>query len=580
MMRASRPLWFGVVCCVVLLNFALAGRLQGQTFVSPGHFEPYGGVVPFSRSILTNIDLGEDGRIDLRYTHEKVAISLNYHRLALEPAPGTFFVGTIRTNRSAFGGTRPVYEIGEAPVGMVVDPRANRPTLTSLQRGMGRFRIEDRLNSELVPTLWGTTNSAFFLGVVTTGQDGQHAGWVLFVKTNGIWLLTDLAWNPVPDAPLAVGSKAPDDLTSSIIYSSQYTTLTPSQFSLDRDVTIGRRNWTNRVDGSHGYVIDVRGHDEWRWLVRGEGDTNLLVELPERTSLSAPPPALNGAVWREGRFGFVLYRETVSPEGATNRAGLLAGGNSGYAAFRDGDLGGWLQMTGVQGTVLVARKASAVGAPQLSFGSASVDTAQNLDLNEDGLVDFVRVSSSLINADYTSSSERIVSLQGSALARREGLAGVVVGETSTSVGPGSTFDPSDLVSFGSWRSGFVAAGSVGELTTNSWVGVRFEAADGFHYGWLGYESQGFGVGLSRTMFNPWPGEPIVLGALAPGPLRIERLEATKLRVRWPESDRGVLERKGLENESIWVPVATGGQREHIFDVAGNAAFFRLHRTTQ
>lgn len=580
MIRATRPLWFGVVFIVVLLNYALEGCIQAQTFRSLGHLEPYGGLVPFSRSIVTNIDLGEDGRIDLRYTQEKVLISANQQRLALEPAPGTTFVGTIRTNRFAFGGTRPVYEIGDAPLGMVVDPRANRPMLTSLQRGMGWFRIEDRLNSELAPTLWGTTNSAFYLGVVTTGEDGQHAGWVSFVKTNGIWSLTELAWNPVVDAPLAVGSQAPDDLTSSIIYSSRYTTLTPPQFSLERDVTLGRRSWTNRVDGSHGYVIDVRGHDEWLWLVRGEGDTNLLVELPERTSLSAPPATLDGAVWRASRSGFVLYRETVSREGVTNRAGLLVGGTPGYAVFRDGVLGGWLRMTGVQGTVSVARFASAVGAPPLAFGSAGAATAQNLDLNDDGLVDFVHVSLTEVNADFTSFTERIVSLQGSALARWGGRAGVVVGEASTSVGPDSTYDPTDWVSFGLWRSGYVAAGQVGELTTNSWVGVRFEAADGFHYGWLGYESQGFGVSLSRTMFNPWPGEPIVLGALAPGPLRIERLEATKLRVRWPESDRGALERKGLENESLWVPVAAGGQREHIFDAAGHAALFRLRRPTR
>jgi hypothetical protein len=518
--------------------------------------------------------LDEDGRIDLRYVKE-TSLANGQKRAFIDPAPGTRLVGSsilISTN-SNFG--KPLYDLEprEALPGLIVDPTAPDPVLGKNQTYHGWFRLLDSLPDPGVRVTWGSTNRQFYLGVIFTALDGAHAGWVRFTRegTND-WALAESDWQRQSGATIAVGEHPVPASEPEITFSSQYTTLPPPLSTYNRDITWGWRKWTNHHDGTHGLTVDVRGHDDWKWLMDADHGTNIVAGL--RGRLPLPPPADNHSMWRTNWGGIVLYSESIDASGTTtNRSGLLADDHA-YAVFGSPSYYGWVHLRIDGWQFSAARSAMATGGPELRFGTDGTASAQNLDLNGDGLVDFELWTDNYQNADFIRDNYYIFPFEGS---------GIYLPSASSYLPPDSSvvldghlaWSTNLVLYFNSTRNGTFSGSESGDFTTNGYMGLRFTANDGFHYAWASFTRFPFSTELADTQANPWPDEAFTVGAPAPAPLRISATGQSTATVRWPVSLPVSLERFAITGDRLWTQVLPSRPGEFDVPPETGAALFRL-----
>ena len=476
-----RSLWF----FIFLLGVGMHPRVFSQTFRTPpayGHF----GIAPFlQRSFHQLVDLDGDGRIDLRCVQEDNVNGPPGRRVFLDAAPGVSLVGsgfkTFRISNSALTGA----ETTNAVVGLVVDPSAPpAPDPKAIRSNW--LRISDNVTGDGGDPGRGAATPTFYIGVLFTAVDGVHAGWVHFVKTpaTGKWQVTESAWNPVPGASLQVGTAPMSRPVLEV--RSEYIPAPPPLGLADRDITLGRRWWTNHSDLSHGLIIDVRGQDEWRWWTQSKADTNVALNVPERLSLPELPPNPLGA-WTAVRSGAILYSESYDAAGPSRTNGPLASAAATYSVFRTGSYQGWVRVAAGGGEFTVARVATAVGGHEETLTITWTASASNVDLNHDGWVDFILHTESFSYFDDHEQVYELESLSGSGIL---GAPDFLPTTPVIPVGPTDHFVATNVIYYRTFINGLHEITHGGWLEPAGMVGLRFQAADGSHYGWARFERAG------------------------------------------------------------------------------------------
>ena len=571
---------------VVLLALFRSTGLQAQTFqwmtpLSPGLYTP----PPEPQRILEGVlDVDRNRRIDL------VLVTEVFHgpertgvRRYLTSSPGTQIVGaTVWTNRpTGFGfppNPRTFRETREAADGHPVDP-TNRPQVLEA----AWFRIDDNVSDDTGRTSWGNTNTDLRLGLLVTREDGLHAGWIRLTRSGSTnWSVVDSRFNPEPGATLAVGEN-PTALPTVTWARPQYSVLTDRADSVGRDVLLGRHSWTNSDDHSHGWLVDLRGPDTWSWAAP-DGRTNELASLPRRTALDLPR---DGIVWNTNSSARIVYSETVRADGTTHRTGPLALETSAFFGFRAPayqSSGGWF-LSGFAGWVQLMRDsqeshvsvaASVVGGPLLPFRHQTDSTPTNLDLDRDGLVDFVLISQTYTYSDYSSRTLVLAPVPGSSILVPDPATGVpnLPLDNPFTIGPSGHWTNSNTTMVFGWTSGRVASGFGGSFTNSGLMGVRIGTAAGMRYGWIRWQAGLVFAQPTAAGVNLWSDETILAGQAAPPALRIGR-QGGLFRVHWPSDLPGKLERWLPGSSTPWTPVESIAPHSHTENSAAEAVLFRL-----
>ncbi len=579
MKQSSARLRAGYPLFIAVLILATLPGTRAQTFISPEIFIPGSGPSTLRRTVHDAVDFGSDGRIELRVVDEvEVRRGGGQRRQYVEPAPGVTLVGSGFVMFKPFTGTKTNAQIATASVGLIVDP--THPPEPAPQAPIIRWlRIYNSVTSDGGGSGLGAAVTEFHVGAIFPAADGRHAGWVHFVKNaSGKWVHDAAAWNPQPEAPLAVGSLPTPAPDPTVTYTDEYVTPTSPDGLRDRDITLGKRSWTNHTDHTHGLTIDVRGHSEWQWWTRAIGDTNVAVGIPERTPLPGLPADPAGA-WTTVSGGVVLLRASYDVQGQGGVTGPLAAGTPAFAVFRTTGYQGWVQASADLADFRVARLATAVGARELPLSTGYTATAANLDLNHDGLVDFVQWDVAFRNFDDQSTTQFLDPLTGSGiLAPLEFLPP----DAAVPVGSDTVFDTTLRLYFSTFINGFHEITHNGLIAPTGLFGFRFLARDGTHYGWarLTHADNVHQVPiLDPLICNPWPGEAIPTGAPAPAPLRAGRTgaNASGVRIAWPALLPVTLQRYDISGDRVWTPATPTGPGEFVPEAgdATGAAFFRL-----
>lgn len=574
--------WFaGAPIGAALFLLLSAMSLLGQSFGFMPELlpEPFGGVVFVQRNVTRPLDLDRNRRIDLVLSTEEARGSRNGTRRYLAPSPGTRFVGsgtnTVRSVRPFQAAHGPLLtETREAELGLVVDPSNPPPLPTN-----GWFRIDDNISDDTGRTNWGLLRQQFHLGLLVQRDDGIHSGWLRMDKSQtGVWDVGASALHPLPGQPLAVGEPPPPTTPPTIEWMPGYTRLSVSNDTTTRTIFLGLHRWTNHADHSHGQVVDLRGRDDWLW-VTSTGEVDTLLPLEPRTSLAGPPP---GGVRTNSRLGLVVLSVATDAAGLVQERGPLAERTSAYFGFQGSGHGGWIHLVRGTWASRLSTSATVVNGPSLASGLGASGSAVNVDLNNDGWVDFLLINEEFINSDFSRTDRAFQPLEEGSLLIPGGAGDtpfIPVGST-LAIGPAGTWSTNRSTLEFSWRSGFVASDRGGAYLTNGFMGVRFTARDGVHYGWLRWNAGSLQFGPVAAAANPWPAEPITVGQPGPGLLRI-RPAANGFAAYWPTGTTGVLERRpaalGGSLDEGWSTVAPSVATEHV-EAVPEGALFRFRPT--
>jgi len=572
------PSWVRTMVAMAL-HFPLISTMpilaQSFGFMPELKPEPFGGVIFVQRNVTGPLDLDRDRRIDFVLSTEDARGSRSGTRRYLAPAPGTRFVGSsTTTNRSV---SRffdppgpPATETREAELGLVIDPLNPPPVLTN-----GWFRIDDRISDDTGHTNWGLVRQQFHLGVLLTRDDGIHSGWLRMDKSEaGIWGIKAFALHPQPGQPLAVGENPPPTVPLTFEWMPGYTRLSVSNDDTSRHIFLGVHRWTNHADHSHGQVVDLRGRDDWLWVTPA-GATDELLPLEQRTSLAVLPP---GGVQTSSRLGLIVLSVATDAAGLVQQRGPLATQPSGYFGFKGSGFSGWIHI--VRDTLAARYSASAtiVNGPSLGSGPGVSSSAVNLDLNNDGWIDFILLNEDFINSDFSRNDRFFQPLADCALfiPGKPGDSPYIPIDSSRAVDPAGTWSTNKLTLEFSWRSGFVAFDRGGAYLTNGYMGVRFTARDGVHHAWLRWNAGSLQFGPAASAMNPWPAEPINVGQPGPSPLRIRRTASGFAAAYWPMGSTGVLERRsaaqGGSLDQGWSTITPSAANEHVETILEGALF--------
>ena len=557
----------------------------GQEFVTPIDFSSLvsarqESTVTRTRPVLVDVD--EDGVVDVQ-----IAAQTGSSHKAIEyvqPASGNWLTGPTRVfvTGPVFA-QLPVVEYGPSAVGELVQPGIPEPAVTNRM-----FRMFDSLSTGGSQTSWGATNTSLYVGLVFRRADGWHAGWVHFTRTELTdWTLSDRAWDPVPGRALAVGLLPPPTTQEPRVYASTYTVFPVKSAAVDVDLVLAQRTWTNAITHDHGLEVWLQGPASWNWYLDAAASTNQAAPLKERTPL---PPADSPAIRRAAASGGVLiYSETIPKSGTTVRTGPLASATSAYFGFVDTAAlaagqrvaTGWARVRRPGWDVSVARSASAVGAPELQFGYLMSNAASNLDLNGDGLIDFVLGTEYVGFSFFTSNSDTLFPLPGAGFLQTG--SGTVAPATSTDEASGHSAWSTNGVVVRGYSGGGGIFFTLG-ITSSSRIGLRVPAEDGTHYGWQpvtvippqpmqGLSAQ---VNLDPPELDPWPDEAVRLGSPAPGPLRVT-LDAGQLPVlTWPAALQVGVQERFVEPGAEWHSVTPTDAGRFTPEVTRPAALYRLH----
>jgi hypothetical protein len=141
--------------------------------------------------------------------------------------------------------------------------------------------------------------------------------------------------------------------------------------------------------------------------------------------------------------------------------------------------------------------------------------AGNLDFNQDGVADFAIQEGDWDPRDFGNFTHwwDLVVCGTNRVHTNTSLAfGSTVGPDSA--GAWSRSDPLTLYLYGNQKVGpgmsWPIYGGILYQRTNVYLGLRFAAADGVHYGWVHYRGPG-GVTLVDSAYHPVPGQPILVG---------------------------------------------------------------------
>lgn len=565
----------------VLLLLLFVMPLLGQSFGYMPELmpEPFGGVTFVQRTVTNPLDLDRNRRIDVVLSLEDARGSRSGTRRYLVPSPGTRLVGSsTTTNRSVsrFGSPPgpPMTETREAELDLVVDPLNPPPLLTN-----GWFRIDDNISDDTGHTNWGLIRQQFHLGLLVEADDGTHSGWLRMEKSEaGIWGIQAFALHPKAGQPLAVGAPPPPALPLTFEWMPGYARLSVSNDTTTRQIFLGVHRWTNHADHSHGQVVDLRGRDDWLWATPSN-ETDTLLSLEPRTSLADLPP---GAVQTNSRLGLIVLSVATNAAGLVEERGPLAIQPSGYFGFKGSGYGGWIHLVRETLAARYSASATVVDGPSLPSGPGGSGSALNVDLSNDGWIDFILLQADFINADFSRTDRFFQPLTDCALFIPSGAGDTpfIPIDSTLAIDPAGTWSTNKVTLEFSWRSGFVAFDRGGAYLTNGYMGVRFTARDGVHHGWLRWDAGSLQFGPVASAVNPWPAEPITVGQPGPSPLRIRR-SAGGIALYWPMGTTGVLERRPMaqggaldQGWSVVTPTSADGHDEAILD----DALFRFRPT--
>jgi hypothetical protein len=427
--------------------------------------EPYGGVVFVQRNVTSPLDLDRNRRIDVVLSTEDARGARRGTRRHLAPAPGTRFVGSgTTTNRSVnpFQSPEgpPLTETREAEPGLVIDPSNPPPLLTN-----GWFRIDDNISDDTGRTNWGLNRQKFHLGLLVQRDDGIHSGWLRMDKSEaGVWGVHSFALHPQPGQTLAVGEAPPSANPATIEWMPGYTRLSVSNDTTTRTIFLGVHRWTNHADHSHGQVMDLRGRDDWLWVTTS-GDPDTLLPLEPRTRLAALPP---GAVRTNSHLGLIVLSTATDAAGVLQERGPLAGQTSAYFGFNGSGYGGWIHLVRDTWASRISTSATVVNGPSLENGLGASGSAMEMDLNNDGRIDFLLITEGFINADFSRTDRFLHPLEDCSIFIPGGAGDspfIPIGSTRT-IDPAGTWSTNRSTLEYYWRSGFVAFDRGGSYLTN------------------------------------------------------------------------------------------------------------------
>jgi hypothetical protein len=574
--RCHRLASLGLSLIAGLLVLPRFAGLHAESFrwmfsLSPGVYTP----APEPQRTLDGVlDVDRNRRIDLVLVTEVFrGPERTGVRRYLTSSPGTQIVGaSVWTNRLTGFGVPPnarLREMREAYAGFPVVPGSPPPVLEG-----SWFRITDTVSDDTGRTSWGTTNTDLRLGLLVTREDGLHAGWVQLGRTGSTnWYVVDSKVNPEPGAPLAVG-ESPTAVPAVTWSRPQYSILTDRADSAGRDVILGKHFWTNSLDHGHGWMVDLRGPDRWSWAAPSDR-TNELASLPRRIDLNAPR---EGIVWNTNQPAQIVYSESVTADGTTNRTGPLAFAASAFFGFRapaDPSYAGWVQLMRDSQESAVSVSATVVGGPELPFRFLRTSVPTNLDLDGDGLVDFVQYAEDYRYSDFSSRTLQLAPVPGSEVLLPEPSTGTpyLPPDSASPIGPAGFWTNSTTVLASGWTSGNVYSGFGGSYTNNGLMGVRIATAGGLRFGWIRWEAGLVYARVAASGVSLWPDEAVNAGQPTPAVLRIGR-QGTQFRVSWPPDVAGRLERWLPGSPAPWTPVVPSELGSHTERPVAEAVLYR------
>jgi hypothetical protein len=529
----------------------------------------------FVHAAVGNVDFDADGRIDLRYVHD--TLTADGERAYVDPAPGVWIVSGSRRTFSVSPPFHTYTEPNPAAPGFAVDPVAAVAAASHLTRyDLPWFRFHDSTMGA-----WGssfdTGRTNLYLGVVFTAVDGLHAAWVRYSRPTaaGEWALTDSAWEPTPGKVLAVGA-APTVLVSDIIRHAEYHPMPPIATD-GRDLTLGVRSWTNTATGDFGFQVDVRGYDNWLWWADGPAATNVAIAAKKRQVL--PVSTSLGGYQVTNWTGLIVYGESVSSAGATNRFGPLADANDVYVAFTTtNNYSGWARVGKGPWAILdLSLNSSGVGLPDLSYLHGNMSEATPFDLDGDGLIDLETVVTTHMDAAFDNFTYLFLNTLDDAGILHPDAPFLPLGATNLIGSDTAGFVATNLNYFTHFNNNSFFFDS-GVITNSGYAGFRFQAVDGWHYGWVRFVFPPVGgPGVGEIQFNPWPDQPIVVGAPPPSPLVISEDSGPNPgpAITWPVLAGGALEQYLPDSDRVWKPVVLAEPHRFRPDSANSAALYRL-----
>ena len=347
--------------------------------------------------------------------------------------------------------------------------------------------------------------------------------------------------------------------------------------------------WTNRSDGASGVsavltnvpgfeVLAVPGFIEGRFVLFAE-------PIPERVPIPEKPAGPGS--WSVGNPGVVLL-DVVHPSGvAPGRAvGPLAGQPQVIVAFRGVNRpdirAGWMTFT---------REFELVGSHVASdyYPAAGITHPPSawLDVNGDGCIDFARRGYTKVETDPRSWSK----WEGTVLDCLTG-SGVLAGGSApeamidcreaVALEPGQLIARDPAVGGAAWGTNAVGLngtfswyqdfGGSGEASYRfvGYMGLRFQAEDGRHYGWWDG---------GQEAFEPRPGQPIAAGQ-TPASLGAWAHDG-EIVITWNASlDRYILQSSPSLTAASWAAVSPVGAGRVALPLAGAMCYFRLRTEGQ
>lgn len=194
--------------------------------------------------------------------------------------------------------------------------------------------------------------------------------------------------------------------------------------------------------------------------------------------------------------------------------------------------------SGLLGALAIASGSSAYAAvisvappPDLTNVPGGANTAENWDVNLDGIVDFgfqnrYPNSGSQVNWQLNfypvPAGNAVVGYVGPFINYANSLS------FGTLIGPASTFQTSSQVCLGSNYGGTLYGGFAAAIPpgTNAYAGFRFNAADGVHYGWVFLNVNAGIIDFTGAAYESTAGVAITAGAVPePGTMAMLALGA-------------------------------------------------------
>jgi hypothetical protein len=374
------------------------------------------------------------------------------------------------------------------------------------------------------------------------------------------------------------------------------------QYSRTR-LVLGIHGWTNRVAHTHGLVLEASGTGVNFWWV-AQTNESVAMAVARRTPIVYPLPQNWSSPFNSAPR--ILYAERFLADGTRQSLGspdwdqprlfMFSFEYSGSMSWLDG----WLEVTRSNGewSARNGSSTSVVGGPSIPgfdswtfpFTSDLPTEVRNLDLDRDGLVDFVSVGrysgpQNVISFGIFNWFRVLVPVGDSAI-RSDPLRAPRGEPAEVYAGSVWTTNSVELATWTRQVDRFGGFSTVtGPFAANGDMGVRISSTNGTRYGWIHWSTNRIvnpsnnrnGLAWVPTESTVgWGNQSVMTGeGIGTGPFRMERMTGGRFRLRWLPAPGARLEKWIPGDPQGWRPFQPEASDSHTFDTPDSHALFRI-----